>query len=1564
MAKPSDKSGKKSSARKGPASEPRDSDEIIPARQLSILIVDDDPVDRMTVLRALRGTKLNPKITEATDIASATDLIKKNGFDVILLDHILPDGKSIDLLRRLRDAGIRIPVVVTTGYGDEMLVADLLKTGAADYLSKDRISADSVSRAISHAIRIHKIEEEKLKKDTLLEAGAEAVILLNTQTDRISVVSGALGILGKALGVDRLTAFEQAMHPTAKLPTISHRFEWSRDAEDFKFNDPGLQNMTFLSLGLARWHAVISNGHSIGGAVRLLPSEEQQFFTGRGVISILAVPVLVDGRCWGFVLIEDHHVERTWTEREKARLTSVATAIGSTLMHQRADEALRQSEERFRAILEAQTDYICRFLPNGTVTFVNEACCQYSGRKREELIGRSFFTYVAEPDRQELMDALAALSPRNPVRVSENRSISPDGKIVWGQWTNRGIFNPQGQLIEIQGVGRDITERKRAEEALNRSESSLATALQMAHAGHWEYDVASDTFTFNDNFYRIFRTTAREVGGYKMRSAEYARKFCHPEDIHRVAAEIKASNETADPNYSRLLEHRILYADGKIGFINVRFFVVKDEQGRTIRTYGVNQDITEQKTAEGRLRALEAVINQSPAIAFLCRNIEGLPVDFVSDNVLQFGYTAEDVISGKVRLVDIIHPDDLPRLLRETNDNILQGIDDFVQEYRIRTRTGKIRWLEDQTRAIRDAQGRVTHLQSVVWDVTDRRNAEQAVKESREYLDEIINSISDPIFVKDEKHRFVLVNDAHTVIAGKPREQIIGKTDYDFFPKEQVDVFWAFDEKVLETGEENVNEECITNAGGETRTIITKKTRYTDPLGNRFIVGVIRDITVRKKAEEELRLSDARWKAHYKGYPVPTFTWQKQGEDFVLVDFNNAAIDMTRDGISNARGQTARVLHKDFPDGIAHLWRCYNSKSTFSEEMDYQLVTTGETRRLNSTLVFVPPDQVMVHAEDITERRRAEQELRASEEQLRAQYKGFPIPTFTWTCVEDDFVLTDFNDAGIVLTEGNIGKYKGCKVTEFHKNRPDIVEDVRRCMNDKVTFCREYDLHFQTTGKVRRLSVTYVYVPHNQVMLHAEDVTERRLAEMAIRDSEAQYRTLAEASPDMIFMCAPNSDIVYANSVGARQWNLRPEQIAGKKQEELFSPESAARHKKAIRMVCETRKPFFSEVTEMLQQSKVWIETRLVPITNAAGEVTAVLGVSRNITERRKMEEAVRESETNFRALAENAMDGIIIVSGEDARFVYANKAALDLSGYTSDDIQQRSLWDIIIPEMHHDARATFQRRMAGDPSVPKRYETFAVRKDGRRFPVDVSIARTVWRGSPAMLAIARDVSLQKQLEMERSRLASSLLDIQEKERQEISSMLHDHLGQLLTLTRLELGSVGSYDASSKKSITNAIERIDEALGSVRRLAVSLRPPILDDLGIDVALETLTEEFADGSSIQTSFTHEGPKPALGNAEETCLYRVLQEALTNAAKHSGATRIDVQLRTSRGEVCLEIHDNGKGFDAEAQQTRGGIGFIGMRERLSRCGGTLDVISEADEGTTVRARIPKTDQEITP
>lgn len=176
--------------------------------------------------------------------------------------------------------------------------------------------------------------------------------------------------------------------------------------------------------------------------------------------------------------------------------------------------------------------------------------------------------------------------PGKPIRWMYGNSIPEkmdDGSIIWS------------------GYNIDISERKQDEADRDNLQSQLANAIEMAHLGPWEYDVATDLFTFNDYFYKVFGTTAAAVGGYKMRSAEYAKRFLHPDDMTLVQEETRMALETDDPNYKRRMEHRIIFSDGTVGYMSVQIFVVKDADGKTIRTYGVNQDITERKRMEAEL---------------------------------------------------------------------------------------------------------------------------------------------------------------------------------------------------------------------------------------------------------------------------------------------------------------------------------------------------------------------------------------------------------------------------------------------------------------------------------------------------------------------------------------------------------------------------------------------------------------------------------------------------------------------------------------------------------------------------------------------------------------------------------------------------------------------------------------------------------------------------------------------------------------------------------------------------------------------------------------------------
>ncbi len=197
-----------------------------------------------------------------------------------------------------------------------------------------------------------------------------------------------------------------------------------------------------------------------------------------------------------------------------------------------------------------------------------------------------------------------------------------------------------------------ITNKRRiaAEQALRSSERQLSNALAMARAGGWEFDPATNLFTFNENFYRIFGTTAEEVGGYTMSPEEYFRRFVHPDDLEVMGKEVAAALAAMDPNYSREIEHRFLYANGETGCMAVRFFIIKDAEGHTIKIYGVDQDITARKKMEHALalsNTVRATTMETSLDGILVVDDHAKIITYNRNFITLFGIPQELVETGK-----------------------------------------------------------------------------------------------------------------------------------------------------------------------------------------------------------------------------------------------------------------------------------------------------------------------------------------------------------------------------------------------------------------------------------------------------------------------------------------------------------------------------------------------------------------------------------------------------------------------------------------------------------------------------------------------------------------------------------------------------------------------------------------------------------------------------------------------------------------------------------------------------------------------------------------------------
>lgn len=395
------------------------------------------------------------------------------------------------------------------------------------------------------------------------------------------------------------------------------------------------------------------------------------------------------------------------------------------------------------------------------------------------------------------------------------------------------------------------------------------------------------------------------------------------------------------------------------------------------------------------------------------------------------------------------------------------------------------------------------------------------------------------------------------------------------------------------------------------------------------------------------------------------------------------------------------------------------------------------------------------------------------------------------------------------------------------------------------------------------------------------------------------------------------------------------------------------------------------------------------------GAVRAVV-IHTNITKRKLAEQSLARSESEYRLLLEHASDGIHTYDPR-GRILDTNSKFCEMLGYAREELLRFNVSDLIRPEDLAAAPVRYDELQSGRTLLTER---LLLRKDGTLLHVEIS-GRMIREG--VLQAIVRDISGRKLAEEElrkaydelelrveertsqlehanetlkaenaerlraeesRRELLGRLVTAQEEERRSISRELHDRMGQQLAALMMGLKTLGS-ESYGRRSALDTLRRLeemsDELSREVHTLAWGLRPPALDDLGLETALYNYVEEWAERSRVPVDFHSAGfGDGRLPLTHETALYRIAQEALTNVAKHSGASRVSFILERRGDHVLAVIEDNGSGFDVEAASQPSGrsrrLGLLGMRERAALLGGTINVESEPDVGTTLFVRIP--------
>ena len=469
----------------------------------------------------------------------------------------------------------------------------------------------------------------------------------------------------------------------------------------------------------------------------------------------------------------------------------------------------------------------------------------------------------------------------------------------------------------------------------------------------------------------------------------------------------------------------------------------------------------------------------------------------------------------------------------------------------------------------------------------------------------------------------------------------------------------------------------------------------------------------------------------------------------------------------------------------------------------------------------------------------------------------------------------------------------------------------------------------------------------------------------ALKESEERFGQMFRLSPDgIVVTTVGDGRVIEANDAMLRILGRGRNDVVGRTVTELGIWRDVFEHKAMVAVPAMTPGGMrqYEHVVRTPEGEKRDVLARTTRI-DLQGEAV-LLSMVRDITERRRAQRLLEESEKRLAKMIEGSPEAITIASIEDGTFMLVNPAAQRLSGYTVEEMMGKSAIGLGFwpdPEERKRLVADVQRQ----ETVHAR-EIRLRRKDGRVRDVLCSAALIDFEGGKFMMFQGIDITERKNAEEDLRQHQELLRElsahhetVREEERAHIAREIHDEMGQALTALKMDMSVIGLESARSAPKTAKEIQglkgRVDDIIQLVRDVAAALRPSALD-LGILSGIEWLVDEFQKRSGIRCEVKVEDGEIRLKEDRSIVLFRILQESLTNISRHANATSVEIRLRSNATHVRLDVKDNGRGFDVETTRKKKTFGLLGIRERVIMLHGTLSISSVPGEGTQVSVSIP--------
>jgi len=498
-------------------------------------------------------------------------------------------------------------------------------------------------------------------------------------------------------------------------------------------------------------------------------------------------------------------------------------------------------------------------------------------------------------------------------------------------------------------------------------------------------------------------------------------------------------------------------------------------------------------------------------------------------------------------------------------------------------------------------------------------------------------------------------------------------------------------------------------------------------------------------------------------------------------------------------------------------------------------------------------------------------------------------------------------------------------------------------------------------------------LPAAELRRCVQNLAERKRAEEALRESEEKHRTLIETITDIIFTLDKEGKFTYLNP--------RFEEITGYPIQDFLghSFTGILGHEYIESGVDKFKRALSGETIPVCDFDlihkhgrRVTVELNMTSLLDGDGKPIGMIGAARDVTKRKKAEEALKQKMQQQDVLL-SSIPVFVYYKDTESNLITANKAFAAMVNTPIDQLPGKDAYDLFPKEQAEKFHTDDRKVMGSGKPMMNIEERFTDAEGKTRWASTSKVPYFDEEGKVAgMVGICIDITERKRAEeeLESSRqqlrnLGRYLESAREGERSRIARELHDDMGQALTALKMDLSwlnkTLSKDQISLREKTTSMSKLIDTAIQTVKRISTELRPGILDDLGLTAAIEWQAEEFQNRTGIKCETSLYPEDISLDQVLSTAVFRILQETLTNVARHAQAMKVKISLNEKAGKLVLEVVDDGKGITQEQISDPKSLGLVGMRERILPWHGEVRISGIPGEGTTVTATIPLGEKE---